>query len=209
MSDAPVVFLDVDTQRDFLLAEGALAVPGGLAVVPIIQKLASYAFVHGVPVVSSVDSHPPDDPEFARFPPHCVRGTRGQLKIEGTTLGNALVVPNVAGDGPDAAAIVEARQIMIEKQTLAVFDNPHAEGIFRVLAPRLIVAFGVATDYAVLEDVVAVCARGYRTAVVSDAIVGLSVRGSQEALREMRRAGATFITAAEVLSKADPAQLTW
>jgi nicotinamidase/pyrazinamidase len=209
MADAPVVFLDVDTQRDFLLAEGAAPVPGGLAVVPIIQRLVSYAFVRGVPVVSSLDSHPPDDPEFVGLPAHCVRGTRGQLKIDGTTLGNALYVPNLPDRTPDAEAVAAARQIIVEKQTLSLFDNPHAEGIFRVLSPRLVVAFGAATDYAVRADVVGVCARGYRTAVVSDAIVGLSERASQEALREMRRAGATFIRAADIIAKADPNQLTW
>jgi nicotinamidase/pyrazinamidase len=208
MSRHPVVFLDVDTQRDFLRADGALPVPGGEPLIPIIQKLAAYAFSHGVPVVSSVDAHVPDDPEFRTFPPHCVRGTKGQLKVEGTTLGSALVVPNDRNRPPDEAALEAAPQVVIEKLTYNFFDNPHAETVFRVKAPRLVVVFGVATDYCVRAGVLGLSARGYRTAVVTDAIKGIHAEDAEAALREMRRAGATFITAAEVLSQADPAALT-
>ena len=208
MTDHPVVFLDVDTQRDFLAGDGALPVPGGEALIPAIQRLVAYAFSHGVPVVSSMDSHPPGDPEFADFPPHCVAGTRGQLKVDGTTLGNALVVPNDPDQPPDEKAVAAAQQVIIEKQTYNLFDNPHAGAVFRALAPRLVVAFGVATDYCVRAAVLGLCGRGYRTAVVTDAIQGIKEQASKVALAEMRRAGAEFITAAEVLSQADPAALS-
>ena len=153
MTADPIVFLDVDTQRDFLAADGALAVPGGDALIPTIQRLVAYAFTHGVPVVSSTDAHDPADPEFAQFPRHCVTGTRGQLKVEGTTLGNALVVPNDPARTPEETQLRAAQQIIVEKQSYNLFDNPHAERIFRALSPRLLVVFGVAPDSCVRSAV--------------------------------------------------------
>jgi len=208
MAGHPVVFLDVDTQRDFMAPGGALPVPGADALIPIIQRLAGYAFAHDVPVVSSMDAHALDDPEFAEFPPHCVIGTRGQLKVEGTTLGNALVVPSDPDRPPDAEALAAARQVLIEKQGYDLFENPHAETVFGALAPRLVIAFGVATDYCVCAGVLGLCARGYRTAVATDAIRGIREADSEAALKEMRLAGARTITAAEVLSQTDPGALS-
>jgi nicotinamidase/pyrazinamidase len=207
MPGHPVLFLDVDTQNDFMLARGALPVPGAEGLVPIVQKLVGYAFSHDVPVVSSTDAHVPNDPEFATFPPHCVSGLRGQLKIDGTILGNALVVPNRPDYSLDRSALAEARQVIIEKQSYNLFDNPHAEAVFGGLAPRLVVAFGVATDYCVRAGVLGLCARGYRVIVVTDAIKGIKEGDTEAALREMRRAGAGSIAAAEVLSQPDPAAL--
>ena len=204
----PVLFLDIDTQNDFLLVDGALPVPGAETLIPVIQKLTAYAFSHRIPLVSTTDAHTPDDPEFADFPPHCVRGTKGQLKVEGTTMGNALVVPNDPDRPPPPEGLAEAQQVIIEKQSYNFFDNPHAETIFRALAPRLVLAFGVATDYCVRAGVLGLLARGYRTLVITDAIKGITPQGSEEALKEMRLAGAGSITTAEVLSLADPAALT-
>lgn len=208
MAANPLVFLDVDTQHDFMSAEGALPVPGAEGLIPLIQKLLAYAFAHEVPVVSTMDAHSPDDPEFANFPPHCVKGTRGQLKIEGTVLGNALVVPDDPSQPPDTSLVSQARQIIIEKRTYSLFDNPHAEAVFRALGPRLVVVFGVAAEYCVRAAVLGLCSRGYRTAVVEDAVKGISPEGTEKAFSEMRRAGASTITAAELLSLPDPSALS-
>ena len=209
MTASQLLFLDVDTQRDFFLPEGARPVSGAQGIAPNIQKLMHYAFVHGIPVVSTLEARAKDDPEFAQVRPYCVKGTRGQLKIDGTTLGNALVVPNDPERAPDPEAVAAARQIMVEKQSESVFDNPHTEGLLRVFAPRLVIVFGVATERGVRQDVLGLCGRGYRTSVVSDGVAGFSAGAAQEALREMRRASAAFITAPEILTQADPNQLTW
>jgi len=208
MGNAPLIFLDVDTQRDFLLDDGALPVPEGKAVIPIIQRLVGHAFTHDVPVVSTMDCHVRDDPEFADFPPHCVKGTRGQLKIDGTTLGNALIVTDNPDAPPDDEAILAARQIIIEKGVLDVFETAHAERVLDVLGPRLVIVFGVATEYCVRLAVLGLCARGYRTIVVRDAVAGVDALAARSALTEMRRAGATFITGPEILARADPTELS-
>src|SRR5512139_255212 len=74
------VFIDVDTQMDFLFPAGALYVPGSESVIPQIQRLNQHAISCGFPLVAPVDAHAEDDPEFKTWPPHCIKGTFGQRK---------------------------------------------------------------------------------------------------------------------------------
>jgi len=69
------VFFDVDTQLDFLLPAGALYAPGAERIIPTIARLNRWAGEHSIAVVSTMDAHAENDPEFARWRPHCVVGT--------------------------------------------------------------------------------------------------------------------------------------
>lgn len=91
------IFVDVDTQFDFMDPAGALYVPGAERIVPNLRRLFAAAIEHAVPVISTADDHAPDDPEFADFPPHCVRGTPGQLRLAHT------LMPDRATLDPDEA----------------------------------------------------------------------------------------------------------
>ncbi len=80
------VFFDVDTQIDFLIPAGALYVPGAERMIEQIAALNRYAMEHGIPVISTMDAHAEDDPEFKQWPHHCVAGTLGQQKPPSTLL---------------------------------------------------------------------------------------------------------------------------
>ena len=73
-----VVLWEVDTQADFMLPGGNLYVPGAEKLLPKIQKLTDAARKSHAFLVSHGCFHSPDDPEFQTFPPHCVKGTKGQ-----------------------------------------------------------------------------------------------------------------------------------
>src|SRR5208337_61738 len=92
-----LAFLDVDTQVDFMLPSGSLYVPHAEEIIPNLAKLMSWAQAHGIPVISSADTHTPDDPEFALWPPHCVAGTPGQRRIAETLFPDAVVLENRPG----------------------------------------------------------------------------------------------------------------
>src|SRR5207247_10978287 len=59
----PLVFLDVDTQVDFMLPTGSLYVPGAEQIIPHLKKLMNSAREHAIPVLSSADAHAPDRSE--------------------------------------------------------------------------------------------------------------------------------------------------
>jgi nicotinamidase/pyrazinamidase len=80
------VFFDIDTQCDFLLPAGALSVPGAARILPAVAQLNRWAAANGTVVVSTMDAHTENDPEFQIWPGHCVAGTLGQRKHESTLL---------------------------------------------------------------------------------------------------------------------------
>lgn len=195
-----MVFFDIDTQVDFMRPDGKLYVPGAEQVVPNLVKLMSFARERGAPVISSADAHTPDDPEFAIWPPHCVIGTPGQRRIPETQFADAVVVPSQPG------AFVPPtewpRQIIIEKPTYDTADNPNFDAILRALGPRRAVVFGVATEYCVRADVLALRERGFPVDLVVDAIKPITEAGGRKAIEEMKAAGVRLVRTADVCAAA-------
>ncbi|MEW6733694.1 MAG: isochorismatase family cysteine hydrolase [Acidobacteriota bacterium] len=191
-----LAFIDIDTQFDFMDPQGTLYVPGATEIVPNLEKLIDYAKRHKLPIVASVDAHAPDDPEFKQFPPHCVSGTPGQHKIAATTCQPSLVIANSA----QSFNLPEAGNLVLEKTIFSIFGNENAEKVFRDIDAEKYLVFGVATDYCVKAAALGLLARGYRVAVVEDAISGVTAEGSQAAIAEMKKAGAEIVRTADVIS---------
>src|SRR5262245_57602857 len=78
--------LVVDVQRGFTsLCPGELPVPGGLEIVPHINRLLELPWAR---IDASMDWHPPDHRSFHGqtdnlYPPHCVAGTAGAEFLPG------------------------------------------------------------------------------------------------------------------------------
>jgi len=188
---------------------GALYVPGAEDLTPEYESLYREIRAHGSLVVGSVDAHEKDDPEFKDFPPHCVKGTPGQLKHAATLLEDCRFVENTAEGmaaalGPDwRKTPVEQlpRQIIFEKQGFSIFGNQHVDGFLPKLAGRSAIVFGVATDFCVKAAVLGLIERGFETCLVTDAIKRVYDDQGMEALREMEAKGAVFIDAAEAIGK--------
>jgi len=160
------LWFDIDTQRDFMLPDGALAVPGAQAIIANLFRLVRRSGADAIPLVSSMDSHTPDDPEFADFPPHCVVGTLGHEKIPETLRPDAVRLDNLDAAGV-ARAVGAGRQIIVGKSTFDVFTNPRLVEILDVDIERVAV-FGVATDYCVRACVMGCRSRGLKTLLVTD-----------------------------------------
>lgn len=179
------VFVDIDTQFDFMRPEGGLYVPGAEQIESNLADLLAYARAHEIPVVASGDAHAPDDPEFEVFPPHCVAGTPGQRRVPATADPEALVVPN----GGPAPELEGHRTVLLEKTVFDVFANPHTEAVLAHFGARNYVVFGVATDYCVRAAALGLADRGYNVTVVSDAVKPVTPAGEAATLQEFAAAG--------------------
>jgi nicotinamidase/pyrazinamidase len=191
-----LVFLDVDTQVDFMLPTGSLYVPGAEEIIPNLRRLMAHAVVHGIPVLSSADAHPPDDPSFAEWPPHCVVGTPGQRRIPETQLPFSVVIPN--RPGAFTAPAEWSGQFIIEKQEYDVSTNPNFDAILTSLGLRRFVVFGVATEYCVLSSALALRRRGLPVDLVTDAIKGITAEGGRKAIEEMTASGVRLVKTTDV-----------
>ncbi len=194
--NAPFVFVDVDTEVDFMVPTGNLYVPGAVEIVPNLKMLMAYAQEHGIPVLSPADAHPPDDPSFTQWPPHCVIGTPGQRRIAETQFPSPTVIPNRPG------AFIPPRewsgQTIIEKTEYDVSTNPNFEAILASLGGRHFVVFGVATEYCVRGAVLGLRQRGLPVDLVLDAIQSITEEGGRKAIEEMVAAGTRLVKTAEV-----------
>jgi len=193
---AEMIFVDVDTQVDFMLPTGKLYVTGAEQLIPNLAKLMTWAREHNIPVLSTADAHTPDDPEFAQWPPHCVVGTPGQRRIPETQFPDAVIVPN----RPDAfvPGTTWPSQIIIEKPDYFSTTNPNFETILKALGPRRFVVFGVATEYCVQADALALRQRGLTVDLVTDAIKPITEKGGRKAIEAMVAAGVRLVTIADV-----------
>jgi len=200
MASLKTIFWEVDAQADFMLPGGKLYVPGAEKTIPNIRRLVTAATEAGALLVSSGDAHPEGDPEFQRFPPHCLRGTPGARIIPEGLAKKFCTIPNDASRALPKD-VLSFPQIIFEKQTLDVFDNPHAgELVERLPGDAEYVVFGVVTEFCVRCAAKGLLERGRRVAIVKDAIEALEPKAGRRALDEMKALGARLITTDEALA---------
>src|SRR5450755_4729687 len=181
-----LVFWEVDTQADFMLPGGKLYVPGAERLLPNIRCLTSAARQGGVFLVSHGCYHRQDDPEFATFPPHCIKGTAGAEFVPQALTENILTVPNDPGTTLPLD-FAQYQQILLEKQTLDIFESRHAEELVeRLDKDAKFVVFGVVTEYCVRFAAKGLLERGRRVCVVEDAIETLSAQDGNRTIAELR-----------------------
>ncbi len=194
------IFWEVDVQRDFMLPGGNLYVPGAETLLPNIRRLTDAARQGKVFLVSHGCFHTPNDPEFKTFSPHCVKGTPGAELVPEALTGKVARIPN------DASATLpedlsQYQQVLLEKQTLNVFESRHADELVRRLGDHAeFVVFGVVTEYCVSFAARGLLERGRRVAVVQDAIETLKKDDGESSMAELEQLGARLTTTDEALA---------
>jgi len=198
MFSRDVVFWEVDTQVEFMLPEGKLYVPGAEKLLSRIQSLTQAAREGQVFLVSHGCFHAENDPEFQTFPPHCVKRTRGAEFVPEALTNSVLRCPNQPGPTPN---ISEFKQVLLEKQTLDVFESRHADEVLRQLDSEAhFVVFGVVTEYCVRLAAKGLLERGRKVSIVQDAIETLSSEAASKTCNELTSMKANFINTQQALS---------
>ena len=173
---------------------------GAEKLLPNIRRLTDAARRGQVFLVSHGCFHAPDDPEFKIFPPHCVKGTAGAELIPEALTDKVVRVPN-----DEEAKLPEDlscyQQILLEKQTLNIFESRHADALVERLGTHAeFVVFGVVTEYCVSFAAKGLLERGRRVAVVRDAIETLKPEDGQKTVAALEHMGARLITTDQALS---------
>jgi nicotinamidase/pyrazinamidase len=188
------VFFDVDTQLDFLYPAGALYVLGAEHIVPRVAALNRYAADRGIPVISTMDAHTENDPEFRDWPPHCVAGTAGQHKPPSTLLEKRTVLPSV----PFQVPLEGLQQFLLEKQSLDSFANPNLLPLLDQFAAEHCVVYGVVTEICVRIAALGLLKSGRRVDVVTDTVRGLDTTRCGQFFQELNAAGGRLVTSGQV-----------
>ncbi len=163
------LYLDVDTQLDFVYPSGALYVPGAEGILERVGELNREAIAGGHRLVATMDAHTENDPEFASWPHHCVVGTFGQRKPEMT------VVPGMR---------------VLTKQSVNCFTNPEMDMLVREGGFTHAVVYGVVTEICVMHAVNGLLDRGLAVEIRTDAVKELSRDAADAFLSKARERGA-------------------
>jgi nicotinamidase/pyrazinamidase len=195
------ILWDVDTQVDFVHADGRLAVPGAEDAVPAMARLVAWARAEGIPHVASADDHELTDAEISgdpdyssTYPPHCLRGTRGAEKIAETRQEDP--VPLALTEVPEKW--LQGREFLFLKKSFDVFTNPNADRILERLDPAEVILFGVATDVCNDAAIRGLLARGRSVTFVEEASRGLDEARTAACTARWREAGVRFSSLADL-----------
>jgi len=200
------VLLVIDVQNDFCPG-GALAVPNGDAVVPLINRLATH-FSH---VVWTQDWHPPGHSSFASshpgkapfstiampygeqtlWPDHCIEGTPGAAFHAGL-------------DPTRAQMIIRKGFRRAIDSYSAFFENDRATptglaGYLKERSLTRVFCVGLATDYCVRYSAEDARRLGFETVLVADACRAIDLGGSLAAgMTAVKSAGVSVIESHQI-----------
>lgn len=172
MSSAVIV---IDMLRGFL-EEGNPLYCGARArsIIPHVQRLLQTELAKGAKVFYLCDNHQPDDPEFKRFPPHCIAGTQ-----------EAEIIPELSS---------YPGEVIPKKHFSSFFETP-LEKKLKALKQDKVIVCGVCTDICVLHTVADAINRGYEVEVPVDCVASSDGRAHRFALEHMEKVlGAKIVT---------------
>ncbi|MBC7927022.1 MAG: cysteine hydrolase [Bryobacteraceae bacterium] len=173
------VFIDVDTQIDFVFPAGSLYVPGAEQIVPVIARLNAHASASNIPLVCTTDAHPENDPEFRMWPPHCIVGTVGQQKPQVT------LVPN---------------QTLFRKVTTNAFAAPGFSELLDSIGAERYVVYGVVTEICVSAVIRGLLQRNHaRIELVTDAVRHLDPTSAHKVFTDLTSASGYLVPSEQML----------
>ncbi|NOY77984.1 MAG: nicotinamidase [Calditrichaeota bacterium] len=179
----------VDIQNDFCEG-GALPVPNGDKVVPILNRYQEKVLRAGGTIVFTRDWHPANHCSFKEFggiwPVHCVQNTKGAQFHPGLNF-------------PDTAILVSTATHP-EKEAYSGFEGTHLADVLKKLGIDTLLVGGLATDYCVKATALDGVKKGFTVYFLEDASRGVNVHpdDSQKAIEEMKAAGIRAITLSEI-----------
>jgi len=183
------ILIDVDTQKDFFLADGKACVRNHRRVLANIRRVMAWSRRDQIRIISTVQCHNPNghDGEF------CLSGTPGICKIP-YTLRNRRVTFE-SGDTTDFPRnlLQQNDQLILYKRTIDPFDEPRAERILTEAKASEFVVIGGSVETSVLYTVLGLLTRGKSVTVLVDAVGAHEKAAAEIALRKMRAKGARLV----------------
>ena len=185
------VLIDVNTQRDFLLAGGKACIRNHRRVLAHIRRLMAWARTRNIPIISTAEVYPDTNTELRAG--YCIDGTEGQKKIRYTLLGNRISFPADGCTDLPRDILRRYRQIILHKRSIDPFEEPRIERLLSEVRANEFILVGASAEGAVMATALGLLQRGKRVTVVVDAVGSHSQREARLAIRKMEAKGAKLI----------------
>ena len=183
--------VDVNTQRDFLLADGKACIRNHRRVLLHIRRMMAWARINNVPVISIAAVYP--DPHSEIRTGYCIDGTEGQRKIGYTLLDNRISFPADGSTDFPRDILRQYRQIILHKRSMDPFKEPRIDRLLSEIRANEFILIGTSAEAAVIETALGLLQREKSVTVVVDAVGSHDRKQGRLALRKVEAKGAKLI----------------
>ncbi len=182
------ILVDIDTQKDFLLAGGKACIGNHRRVLTHIRRVMAWARCRNVPIISTVEIHPNHNGEDKDR--YCLDGTDGQKKIRYTLLKNRLSFPADGCTDLPRDMLRRYKQVILHKRCVDPFDEPRIDRLLSEVRANEFILVGTSLEGAVEATALGLLQRGKKVTVIIDAVGSHNKREAKLALRKMETKGA-------------------
>ena len=185
------ILIDIDTQKDFLLAQGKACIRNHRRVLAHIRRVMAWARSQHIPIISTAEVYPNNNGDNTIG--YCIDGTDGQKKVRYTLLRDRV---SLAADGNTDLPrdmLRQHRQIILHKRCVDPFDEPRIDRLLSEVGASEFILVGASLEGAVKMTALGLLQRGKKVTVIIDAVGTHNNREAKLALRKMETKGARLI----------------
>ncbi len=180
------IIIDIDTQRDFFLANGAACVRNHRRVLANIRRVMAWARLKNIRMISTARIYNGSSPECS----FCIDGTEGQKKISYTIRDKHITF---AADGcTDLARDIfkQYDQVILQKRCIDPFEEPRADRMLSELRANEFILIGATAEGAIKATALGLLARRKNVTIFTDAVGSRDKPAAEIALRQVEAKGA-------------------
>jgi len=194
------VLLDINTQRDFLLASGYCCIRNHRRVLSHIRRVMAWARIHDVPIISTcqVQTNGNEDGNGkgkgnGNGNGRELAGSNGARKVPYTLLANRITfVPDSSTDLP-RDLLRQYRQVIFHKRCLDPFDEPRIDRLLTEMKAGEFILIGTTTEGEIQAAALGLLQRHRHVTVIVDAIGSYDPQEASMALRKIEAKGAHLV----------------
>jgi nicotinamidase-related amidase len=185
------ILIDINTQKDFFLADGNACIGNHRRVLAHIRRMMAWARYRNIPIISTCEVYPDDN--GANSINYCIDGTEGQKKIPYTLLSNRAAFPADSSTDLPADILRRYRQIVLHKRCFDPFDEPRIERLLSEVRANEFILIGASAEGAVSAMALGLLQRGRKVTIVTDAVGAHNKRLSKLSFRKVKAKGANLV----------------
>jgi nicotinamidase-related amidase len=186
------VLVDINTQRDFFLAEGAVCIRNHRRVLAHVRRMMAWARVRDISVISTCEVYAANEGHNGD-PRYCIDGTPGQLKIGYTLMRNCVSFPADGNTDLPRDMLRRYQQVILHKRCPDPFDEPRIDRLLSEVCAAEFILIGACAEGAVKAAALGLLQRDKKVTVVIDAIGYHDNRDAKMAFRKMEAKGAKLV----------------
>ena len=185
------ILIDIDTHKDFLLAQGKACIRNHRRVLAHIRRMMAWARSQHVPIISTAEVYPDNNGESAVD--YCIDGTDGQKKIRYTLLNDRVCFAADGNTDLPRDMLRRHRQIILHKRCVDPFNEPRIDRLLSEVRASEFILVGTCLEGAVKMTALGLLQRGKKVTIIVDAVGTHNNKDAKLALRKMETKGAKLL----------------